>query len=179
MLSSMRKSTIIPPYWVDYLIGLFFLSLGVALSYWAYIDNLKQRPIFNSYFIIGVSLLINIKTCVHYSLDEKGIVVRFLWLPIRRVNWDMVSHAEYIYKWCTASGSGSIHGQGIFVTLKGCPMYAPVLDHPGLFVLKHPLTSFFIRFTSSKQKYYVEVFGQYYPDLDFQIGSETNLPRGR
>ena len=178
MLSSVRKRVIIPPYWPDYLFGLFFLAAGYMLDYWAAVANFKQRAFFNTDFIIGVSILLLIKTCVHYALSEKGITVRFLWLPIRRIKWDQLSHAEYIYKWATGSSYGSVRGQGIYVTLKGCPMFSPELDNPGLFTLKHPIGSFFIRFTPKHQKHYVDIFLHYYPDLDYQIGYESNLNKG-
>ena len=179
MLSSVKKSVIIPPYWPDYLFGMFFLALGYALDYWATVDNLKQRAFFNEKFIIGVSALLLIKTCVHYSLSEKGITVRFLLIPIRRIKWDQLSHAEYIYKWATGSSYGSVRGQGIFATLKGCSMFSPELDNPGLFTLKHPVGSFFIRFTPKHQMQYVDVFLYYYPDLDYQIGYESNWNKGK
>ena len=178
MLSSVNKSIIIPPYWVDYLSGLVFLSLGTALNYWAKVANLKQHPIFNSDFLIIGGLLVLLKTCVHYSLSEKGITVRLLWIPIRRIKWDKLSHAEYIFKWATGSSYGNVRGQGIYVTLRGCPMFSPELDNPGLFTLKHPLGSFLIRFTPKHQKQYVDVFLHYYPDLDYQIGYESNLNKG-
>jgi hypothetical protein len=54
-------------------------------------------------------------------------------------------------------------------------MFSPELDNPGMFTLKHPVCAFFIRFTPKHQKQYVDVFLTYYPDLDYQIGYETNL----
>ena len=70
-------------------------------------------------------------------------------------------------------------GQGIFVTLNGCPNFCPEVDALSKFMLKHPFRTIFIRFTPRNQQRYVAIFKQYYPELDFQLGYEENLKKGK
>ena len=106
--------------------------------------------------------------------------MHFLWIPIRIIRWEKLSQAEYIYQW-SASGKSydKRKGQGIFITLKGCPYFSPEIDALDMFLLKHPFRSLFIRFTPRNQQRYVSIFKRYYPELDFQIGYEENLKKGK
>ena len=179
MLSSVKKNIIVPPYWVDLLVGCAFLWIACSLKYMTLVYDLDDSSIFNTDFFIGVSVLLIIKTCFHYSIHSDGIKVRFLWVPIRLIKWEQVAHAEYVYRWHTGAKGAKMTGQGIFVTLRGCPYFCPEIDALNMFTLRHPLGSFFIRFTPKYQKRYVDIFSHYFPRLDYQIGYESNLKKGQ
>lgn len=176
-----KPSTYIPPYWVMIVFGLCLLALVWFAS--AYLAEPGEPPIWQTdvrYEFVAFSgwviLFINL---VHWSIHEKYIWVRFLGIPIRKIRWENVERAEYIYKWSTGAKFGKMEGQGIFITLKGCPYFTPEIDALNMFLLRHPFRSVFIRFTPKKQQRYVAIFQQYYPDLLFQFGSEENLKKGK
>lgn len=178
MLSSVNKKVIVPPYWVDISAGCAFLCIAFILKYMTVAYNLEDTSIFNTDFFVGVSVLLLLKTCFHYSIHSEGIKVRFLWIPVRLIKWEHISHAEYVYRWHTGAKNAQITGQGIFVTLRGCPFFCPEIDALNMFQLRHPFGSFFIRFTPKHQQKYVDAFMLYYPELDYQIGYESNLGKG-
>ena len=179
MNKSNRKQIIIPPYWVDILIAILALLAGYAFRLAPQFMDITEssRRVHEVNFIIYMGQVLLLRSFVHYSLHDKGIVVRFLGIPIRRINWDQISHAEYIYHWNTGAKFGKINGQGIFVTLHGSPVFVPEIDGLNLFILKHPIRSFFIRFTPKHQKMYVSSFTAFYSKLAFQLGYEENLQK--
>ena len=175
------QSAYIPPYWVNIAIGvsavLFYILSEIYFvepgdpSLWE--TNWESR------FIFRVGCLIIFESLFHWSVHEKCIWIRFLGIPIRKIRWENVERAEYIYKWSTGARFGKMEGQGIFITLKGCPYFTPEIDALNMFQLRHPFRSFFIRFTPRNQQCYVAIFKQYYPDLLFQFGHEENLKKGK
>lgn len=178
MIVKKQNSMIIPPYWVDLLVSILTLIAGYAFRYLhQYFEiNESARNLRLVEFIIGMGYLVFFKSCVHYSFGNGGIVVRFLWIPIRLIKWDLIENAEYIYKWNTGvKYFGDMDGQGIFVTLQGCSIFVPEVDGLNLFLLRHPFRSLFIRFTPRNQKAYVAAFKAHCPQLEFQLGYEKNL----
>ena len=171
MVTSMKKQVTVPPYWVDYLFG--FACIGI---YFWNPDASRVGGISPSKVLLIMGLLIILKASIHYSIGNKGILVRIIGIPIRLIKWNQVSTAEYIYEWNNgAKCGGSVKGQGIFVTLHNCPCFSPEVDGLDMFVLHHPFSCLFIRFTSRSQEKFVELFQLYYPALSFQIGYEKNL----
>lgn len=177
MDEAVEKKITIPPYWVNITVALSFLILSVVLRNWGMSDGdtLSRRSEYGLSFLARVSILALLTGCLHWTICEKGIVVRFLWIPIRLIRWNNISTAEYVFEWFTGSSYMKMDGQGIFVTLHGCPCFSPEIDGLNMFLLKHPVGSLFIRFTPRKQKKYVALFQHYYPELDFQLGYEKNL----
>lgn len=179
MDEAMKKRKTIPPYWVDIVVALFFLMLSLFLWNWGISDGdtLSRRTEYGLRFLAGLSILVLVKSCLHWTICEQGIIVRFLLIPIRLIRWDKITMAEYIYNWFTGSSSIKMDGQGIFITLVGCPLFSPEIDGLNMFLLKHPIGSLFIRFTPRKQIEYVELFQLYFPELDFQLGYEKQFQK--
>lgn len=179
MLSSERKKVLILPYWPDYLFGiLFFLAGTYLLVKYSGVDATgHSRLVFGGNILAVLGILVFVKASFFWEISEKGITVYFILIPVRRILWNQVDTAEYIYKW--SNGVITEKGQGIFITLKGCPCFSPEVDALDLFQLKNPFGSLFMRFTPTHQKRYIETFQHYFPNLEFQIGSEGNLKEGK
>ena len=111
-------------------------------------------------------------------------MVRFLYIPVRIICWNNVNRAQYVYKWHSSNRHtrfgkyAEIRGQGIFVTVNGCPPFVPELDGMDTFTFRHPINSFFIQFTPRYQKKYVKIIQRYFPELSFQLGYEKNFEKG-
>jgi len=179
MVSSVKKTAYIPPYWVNLAIAGFILLVTMyrpEQSDVTLFDMRMQR--YNLLLrILGICLLI--PSCIHFSIHPKGLLVHFLWLPVWFLKWNHISSAEYVYSWKPSELGAPLDGQGIFITLKGCSFFSPEVDGVITFWIKNFFRCFFIRFTPRKQKLYVAVFQQYYPQLQFQIGYEKNLKKGK
>ena len=178
---SLNKRAFIPPYWVNIAFGLAVLSVVVARALsemepgeaFSWPDGRMQR------FLRLGGIYVVVTSCFHWSIHRNYIMVHFLWIPVRIIRWQDVLSAEYIYSWRTGSSFGKMTGQGIFVTLSGCPYFSPETDALNLFMMKHPFHTLFIRFTPRNQQRYVKIFQEYCPDLEFQIGYEENLKKGK
>ena len=181
MEKSLKKSVCIPPYWVNIVAGIGLLVLVYLVAFWvtepgetfAWEDDRSARLV----RFAGVYLLII--SCFHWSIHKEYIMIHLLWIPIRIIRWEKLSQAEYIYKWSTDGRFGEMTGQGIVITLKGCPCFSPEIDGLNMFLLRHPFRSLFIRFTPRNQQRYVAIFKRYYPELEFQIGYEKNFEKGK
>lgn len=180
MVQPVKSRVIIPPYWPKIAFGIFVLILEILLEKWAADpgEPIVLMGTWQSRFLILASVYIIIEGCFHWSIHEKFIMVHFLWIPVRIIRWEKVFNAEYIYSWSTGAKWGTMEGQGIFITLEGCPLFSPEVDALNFFMMQHPFRTIFIRFTPRKQKRYVELFKRYYPTLDFQLGYEKNLEKG-
>lgn len=181
MDNSLKKRAYIPPYWVSIAIAICTLVLAYIL---ALCEMEPGKPFvwparIESRFLRFAAIYVLIQSAFHWSIHKKYIMIHFLWIPVFVIPWERVSHAEYIYKWSTGGKFGRMEGQGIFVTLKGCPYFSPEVDALNMFMMKHPFHTLFIRFTPRNQQRYVAIFKKYYPDLDFQIGYEENLKKGK
>ena len=180
MVQPVKRSVIIPPYWAKIIFGAIILAIPILLRIWIrypgtfsnWMENWQFR------FLVIAGIYIIIEGCFHWSIHERFIMIHFLWIPVRIIRWKKVSTAEYIYSWSTGAKWGEMEGQGIFVTLEGCPFFSPEVDALNFFMMRHPFRTLFIRFTPRKQKRYVELFKRYYPTLDVQLGYEKNLEKG-
>ena len=175
MDNTLRKRAFIPPYWVMFALGLgaILLTCYTKAELGETAGRTNRMARFLSFFVL-------IRSSVHWSIHKNYIMIHFLWIPIRIIRWENVFHAEYIYRWSASGKSYDVmKGQGIFVTLNGCPNFCPEVDALGMFLLKHPFRAFFIQFTPRNQQRYVAIFKQYYPELDFQLGYEENLKKGK
>ena len=163
-----KKGVVIPPYWVDLVVGVIcivavYWYCGVTTNVAHYM--LKQ---INSLSFLG--FLIIAKGLTHFSIHPNGIWMRFLWIPIRWIPWDKVFDAQFIQEWTTTgSAMTKTKGQGIVVTLVGCELFNPEVDGLNMFLLRHPIGSFFIRFAAKKKDLYVDIFRKYFPNLCFQF----------
>ena len=182
MDNALNKRAYIPPYWVNIAIGICTIVFVYVLALWelepgktfAWPNRIESR------FLRFAAIYVLIQSAFHWSLHKKFIMVHFLWIPVRIIRWENISQAEYIYRWSASGKTYDImKGQGIFVSLKGCPSFSPEIDALNMFMLKHPFHTLFIRFTPRNQQRYVAIFKKYYPDLDFQIGYEENLKKGK
>ncbi len=186
------KSVIIPPYWLLWVLGLTALYVGLFVGepYWEELSRWDTMSLHEKYtfrtrkFLVFCGAYLPFTGSFHYSIHKKYIMVRFLCIPVRIIRWDKVSTAQYLYQWGSTNKyaqwekHGKSRGQGIFVTLKGCPPFVPELDGLDTFTLRHPIGSFFIRFTPRQQKKYVKIFQSYFPELSFQFGYEKNFEKG-
>ena len=179
MDNTLRKRAFIPIYWVNFAIGLGDIMLACYIESEIgdptgfFTDRLARMLVFLGFYVL-------IQSSFHWSIHKKFIMIHFLWIPVRIIRWENVFHAEYIYRWSASGKSYDVmKGQGIFVTLNGCPNFCPEVDALSKFMLKHPFRTIFIRFTPRNQQRYVAIFRQYYPELDFQLGYEENLKKGK
>ena len=169
-----KKGIIIPPYFLHTILAIAMLWVGM----WLYQSrsDMSLLGLRNTKIIIYAGFFLLIRSCLHFSIWPKGILVHFLLIPVRWIPWIKVATAEYLHEWTTNGKSFSKrNGQGIAITLQGCDPFCPEIDGMDMFMLKHPFGFRFIRFTSRKQKLYVSYFKKYYPVLEFQAGSEEIL----
>lgn len=169
-----KKHVFTPPHWINLAVGLFFLVAGL----WAWSSPSTSRAV--KYdgardFLAPIGLAILLQGCFHYSIHKFGILVHFVWIPVRVIKWEKVSAAEYIYEWRYCPQYNDTNkGQGIMVTLMGCPTYCAELDVMYAFRWRHLWSAHFIRFSKRRRKRIAQVFQQYYPNLRFQIGCDTS-----
>ena len=176
MIQTVKKRMTVPPYWGNVAIG----GLSLMFGCFAFAHQLQNgRNARMSFGLICGSLYILIESFFHWTICEKGIWIRFLWIPVRLIKWDQVDTAEGIYKWYTGAKGVILNGQGIFVTLKGCPCFSPEVDALNMFVFRHPFRSLFIRYTPRRRDAYVALFQRYYPELEFQIGYQEHFEKGK
>ena len=171
----MKKRIIIPPYWPELLIGAILLPYGI----WDFVTHPAPkhgRPArFQSWFVAAMSCSILIRGAIHYSISHRGVTVRFLMIPIRLIKWENIANAQYINSWQMTEKAGKRKGKGIVFTTAKCPVFAPEIDGLETYQLKHPLSFFFIHFSTSQHKRYVEAFQYYYPELKFQSSSDLSV----
>ena len=168
---SNEKSIIIPPYGRMILLAVILIILGGG----AYLEHfLNGTEIFYSArHVLGMGIILLVWECFHYGITEKGLSIRFLYIPLFLIRWEKISTAQYICSWRNGRSGSEEKGYGIFVTLGSSPAFLPEIDGLGMFLLKHPFRAFFIRFTAKKRVEYVKAFRKHYPDLLFQVGCDT------
>ena len=170
----MKKRIIIPPYWPEFLIGAIFLPLGI----WNFLTHPSPKYVKYSrmkpWYLAVIAFIIFMRGSIHYSISHRGVTVRFLMIPIRLIKWENIANAQYINTWQMTEKAGKRKGKGIVFTTAKCPVFAPEIDGLETYQLKHPLSFFFIHFSTSQHKRYVEAFRHYYPELKFQSGSDLS-----
>lgn len=174
---SIAKSIIIPPYWKNFRYGLMLIILGAADYCWQ-IAQLGQKAA-RMDAITTFGFLLFIPACIHYSIHEKGLAVRFVWIPIWFISWQRVSAFQYVtrwntgaYKWEDRRGKYNVKGHIFVVTMGRCPLFIPDRDDLFRFRLKHPLSVIFIRFGPKRNDQYIAMVKRYYPDLSCELGSQ-------
>lgn len=58
MLSSIKKSVTIPPYWVNLLFGSAMLLIGIWLKHFTIIHNLRDSRLGGTNLILGVIIIL-------------------------------------------------------------------------------------------------------------------------
>lgn len=175
MAGAVKKSAYIPPHWVNLAAGLALLVIGLRRWFNPPRPSVGGFRSGSAKLLPPIGFVFLMQGCFHYSIHKFGIVVHFLWIPVRIIKWEKVYAAEYIYEWhMDAKSNYKSKGQGIMVTLRGCPVYCAEFDSMTYFQWRHPWGAHFIRFTPWKRKHYVQVFQQYYPNLRFQVGCDTS-----
>ena len=187
MPKTLDKSVTIPPYWPHFTLALIGVLLGLFAGeepYWQAVKTVSRRALFMRRALIIMGFYILVRNSVHCSVRKKHLIIRFLGIPVRFIRWENISTVQYLYKWGNtkreAKGSNwnKQTGQGLIITLKGCPPFIPASDGLETFNWRHPIGSVFIRFTSRQQKKYVKIFQSYFPELSFQLGYEENFEKG-
>lgn len=150
---------------------LFLLCLVI----YAGIDAAPDNPgrIFLVVFLI-ILLINTIIPGVHYSITHEGIIVNWIGIPLRKIKWSQVGHAEYLHLWkdtrrfYTDLGRGLKTGQMIYVTLTGCPQYLPEYEYRAVHNRLHPFRAMSIWLPRETWYEYMELFKEYYPELVIQ-----------
>ena len=112
-----------------------------------------------------------LKYTVHYRICPQGLVVLILGLPVRTIAWSAIAHAEYIHTWLRPRNrlqDEVAHGQIIYITLSGCPVYYPALDMRWWHNLRHPFRAATIWLPAGNILLYTEAFRTYFPDFKVQ-----------
>lgn len=168
---SVNRRVFIPPYWLFLLLSLAAVLIGVMNSQRDF-DSSRFHRHARALIVLGTILFVYSST--HYSLHPSGIWVHLLGIPIRRIRWSQISTAEYIQTWSSGFAYSDNKGYAIAITLPECPAFAPEIDEPSKFSMKHPISFIFIRFSARNRKKIVEAFRHYYPELDIQLGCDTS-----
>lgn len=166
-----QKTVVIPPYGKTLLVAIGLIFLGI-ICYMEYYINGRDFLYYANWFL-GVGIILFIDKSFHTAITEKGLQIRFLYIPIYRIRWNKISTAQYICSWKATERGSEEKGNGIFITLPTCPAFIPEVDGLDMFRLKHPFSSFFIQFTEKNKRKYVSMFCHYYPNLFFQVGCDT------
>lgn len=165
-----KKHVFILPHLGLFILGMAGFAVGIMGSKFG--SSIRVQRHGRSLIVVGTLLIIY--SAVHYSIHPGGIWVHFLGIPVRRIRWDQISTAEYIQTWSSGFAYSDNKGHAIAITLSSCPAYTPELDEPSKFIVNHPFSFLFIRFTKRHRKDYVETFRHYFPELSFQLGCDTS-----
>ena len=111
---------------------------------------------------------------VHYKFAQAGFIVCFLWIPLRRIGWQRVTHALFAHAWkdtkprySRIANPGPVTGQILYVTIDHCPKWDPKAMRQN-HNLSHPFRAFTIWLPYQQKHYFVETFKKYYPALETQ-----------
>jgi len=168
----------IPPYWPMIALFMCLAIPAVVLAYTGWLERgeVSSHVISITFFlIVGISMF-----GFHMTLSDYGILIRFLGIPIRKILWEQINSATYIYNWYpTKLAKEPMTGQGILILLSNQFDFCPDMDCLTSFLLRHPRQAFFVLMTPLGQKRYVEAFQRFYPQLTFQVGYQNNLEKGK
>lgn len=154
-----------------------------GLIFWAFLSVVSGQMVNWEAFDIStviclpfllISLTGTFASGIHYKFTQVGLLVCFLWIPLRRVGWDRITHALFAHKWEDAkprysriANPGPVTGQIIYVTIDNCPRWNPNISR-----MRHNISNPFRAFTiwlPYQQKHYlIEMFAKYYPALERQ-----------
>lgn len=161
----MKKSFYIPPYLPHIIISASTLVISI-LAIQRGIKPAISRPI----VLLIASIYVLLRSSFSYLICPRGIVVFFLFIPVRLIRWNKVSTAEYLYHWIIIKSIYEVNGHGLMITLPASEPFAPEIDSVQLFTEKHPFSSIFMRFSKRNKDRYLKIFQEYFPNLTFQIG---------
>ena len=102
---------------------------------------------------------------------RKGNPDLFLSLPVYTIPWEKVKHAIYVHTWRdprTRYHWGPVHGQIIYVTLKGGIRFWPELDIRIFHKLRHPFSTVCLWLPDKNVRLFTENFEHFYPELERQ-----------
>ena len=143
-----------------------YFFLEDSLSIVKILEELVPTILIVLFAILGVTAL------KHYSFTKKHLIVRFLGIPVRRIDWRSVSHAVYAKQWRVNGGKikykftiSSETGNALFLSLYGCPLYDPESDTLSDFSMTHGRNILCIRLPSKTAEEYLKAFQACYPDV--------------
>ena len=168
-----KKSVIIPPYTNTIFLSICMIILGGG-GYLEYLIN-GGKFYYNARWLLVCGIFLLVIKLFHVAVTEKGLSIRFLYIPIYRIRWEKISTAQYIFSWKKRKYGSTVKGNGIFITLSSCPAFLPEIDELGLFLLKHPFNALFIQFSDKNKVEYVKAFREHYPNLSFQLGCDRHI----
>lgn len=131
-------------------------------------DSLYRFILLIECLIFSVGLLLSL---VNHSISERGIQVCFFSLPVRTIPWEKVKHAIYVHTWRdprTRYHWGPVHGQIIYVALKGEIRFWPELDIRIFHKLRHPFSTVCLWLPDKNVRLFTEAFEHFYPELERQ-----------
>lgn len=144
------------------------------------IDKILEE-LFPTVFLILLFVIAAVMSLKHYSFTEKHLIVRFLGVPVKRIDWRSVSHAVYAKQWRINKGklkykfaASAGKGNAIFISLYGCPPYDPEHDALTDFSIIDARNLLCIHIPSKTAEEYVDVFRSCYPDLVIAPGSSKD-----
>jgi hypothetical protein len=149
--------------------------LWVALFVWlviAFVVPMGQLAL--ALYVIPVFLLnffVFLRAGIHYSIHEEYLLMRFCWIPLRKIPWSRVKTATYLHKWMdiqyklvlrgSSSASNFVYGQMIYITLDDCPDYCPMSQVRFGFTLHHLLTTCTLCIPYRQSSRVEELFAKY------------------
>ena len=121
---------------------------------------------------IVMFLLCVIMRCISHVFTKDCLIVRFLWIPIRKMPWSSIRSARYAKKWRDDGRprlrwqSAVSEGHAIFVSQRGILRYNPKGDIRWLYHLQHPMKATYIILPENDAEFYLEEFRSHFPDLE-------------
>ena len=142
----------------------FFLNDSIGIE--VILEKIEPTLLITFFVVLAATSL------THYSFTEKHLVVRYLGIPVRRIDWRAVSYAVYAKQWRANGGKtkykfAASFGKGntIFVSLYGCPPYDPEKDALSDFSMIHGKNFISIDLPSKNTEEYLAAFRVCCPDL--------------
>ena len=180
-----RKSfrLVLSPQFVGIGIGIAVLAAEVFYAlpnaWWA-----ENNGAFYAQLAVAVVAALTLLTsCLHHSLQEEGIVRRFLWIPLYRISWDKLTFAEHALHWKEmdirdairqkqdAFGMRNVErktiksNSAIFFATKDGLVYDPEEEFWTFFKLRHFFCAYRIRVPDAQKADAVKCFQKFYPQL--------------
>ena len=171
-----KKSPVItPPRWKLFVA----MTMLCFLFFESWSDSVVNPKSLSSLITTLVEMLLIISTVItsgiHYKFTNDRLVVCFLWIPIRHIRWQRISHALFAHAWADPKtryqrigNPGAVTGQIIYVSIDNCPRWYPILTMRGVHNLVHPFRAFTIWLPYDRKDYFIDAFKQHYPDLEMQ-----------
>ena len=175
-----QPSVITPPRWKLLMLTSLFC---VAFIYpWEGLEvSLKDLHSLGIVLIRAILIAYLFISCIHYRFTEKYLVVCFLYIPLRRICWQRITHAQFVHAWRDPKtryqlfiNPRNVTGQIIYVTIDRCPRWYPRTTARGAHNILHPFRAFTIWLPYSRKRYFIDSFKQHHPELEIQPLDEMN-----